>query len=141
MGVVDDARDSLRTSDDPDKYVISDTHNDDGKRIGVINSEHVREVLREYPEACRVFEMVTGAGHEHVVGERRYTQAEHAGRVETEPEQLVRDLTGDDHRCRVRLDTTGPQLVTISRDAVRAQIEVDDSVVCWVPPTGDAQSG
>ena len=139
-GVVDDARDSSRESDGPEKYVVTDTWYDDGKRIGAVDPERVRELLRKCPDASRVFEMVTGAGHEHAVGEAVYTQAEHAGRVETDPERLIRDLTGDDHSCRVRLDTTGPQLVTVSRDAVRGQIEVDDSVVCWVPPPGDARS-
>lgn len=140
MGVVDDARDSLRSNSEPDKYVIADTWRDDHKHFGVIEPKHVRHVLREYPGACRTFKMVTWAGHEHVAGDRTYTRAEHAGRVEVDSERIVETLSDGEYTCRVRLDTSDPQLVAIENERTEAEIEVDDSIVCWVPRMEDRES-
>lgn len=135
MGAVDDLRDSLRENDGPDTYVVSKTRREGDTHVGEVEPQRLRELLREYPDACRVFEMVTGAGHEHpVAGDGDYSRAEHAGRVETDPEPVITDLSNGAYSCRVRFDTSDPQLATVTNGTTRAQVEIDDTVARLVPP-------
>lgn len=141
MGVVDDLRNGLTEDSDADLYVVTETRYDGSDHLATIDPARVRELLREYPDACRAFRIANGAGYDHSPSvNRTYSQAEHAGRVETDVAAIADEIS--DHRtvCSVRLDTTDPQLVTIEDDTVRAQIEIDDSVVRWVPPVDNPQT-
>lgn len=135
MGVTDDILDDTQGGGEPDTFVVSETRYEDGNYVGEVERDRVRRLLREYADACRVFRIIAGASHEgSAAGRDTYSRAEHAGRVEVEAASAVDDIVGGRYGCRVRFDTSAPQLATVTDGTVRAQIEIDDAVVRFVPP-------
>lgn len=135
MGTTNKHLDSTVQRDgDPDTYAVQDVRREEDTMVGTVPADVLEELLESYPEACRVFDVREHVGYGHPSDRGpSYTTKEHAGRVESDLETLRADLT-DDYTGRVRLDTTDPQLVKVSNGISRAQIELDDSIVRFVPP-------
>lgn len=140
MGVVDDVRDTFRGGGNTDTYPVSETVHREGNHVGTFPPETLRELVAEHPGACRTFEMISGAGYEDPNENAvDVSQAEHAGRVEIDAGEILNGLSGESCSCRVRLDTSDPQLVTVVDDTGTKQVEIDDAVARLTPPADDAR--
>ena len=138
MGVGDDVRDESASRGGTDTYTASDTRRGQGTEVGVLAPETLQELIEEHPDACRAFQITSGDGYvdpSRVDG--GLSRAEHAGRIEIDPEAIVSNLSEDLCSCQVRLDTSAPQLVTVTETSGRKEVEIDDRVVRIVPPSSD----
>lgn len=142
MGVVDDLRNGMVADSDPDLYVVEETQIEGDTDAAAIEPRRLREMIREYPEACRVFRITNGRGYDHSVSaDDAYTRAEHSGRIETDARSAADAITDECSRCSVRLDTSDPQLAAVESATTRLEVEIDDAIVRWVPPVNDPQNG
>jgi len=140
MGVVDDVRDTFRGSGDTDTYPVSETVRREGNHVGTFPPETLRELVAEHPGACRTFEMITGTGYEDPDKNAiDVSQAEHAGRVEIDARAILDGLSSESCSCRVRLDTSDPQLVTVVDNTGTKQVEIDDAVARLTTPADDTR--
>lgn len=138
MGVVDDVRNSFERGRDVDTYTVSETIHEGDDHIGTFHHKTLRELVEEHPDACRAFKMISGAGYEDPNKDTgNVSQAEHSGRVEIDPSDVLDDLLTESCSCRVRLDTSNPQLVTAVGNNTK-QIEIDDAVARFIPSTSDS---
>lgn len=141
MGVVDDVRDTIRGTGGTDTYPVSETARREGNHVGTFPAETLRDLVEEHPDACRAFEMISGTGYEDPsTNISDVSQAEHAGRVEVDAGEVLDSLSSESCSCRVRLDTSDPQLVTIDDNTGTKQVEIDDAVARLTPPTDDPAS-
>lgn len=142
MGAVDDLKNKFIQGDDISTYPVSETVRREQNHVGTFPPETLREILKKHSDACRVFKMITGAGYEDPSKNATdMSQAEHAGRVEIEPEAILDALSSESCSCRVRLDTSNPQLVTVSGQAGTRQIEIDDGIIRFTPPMDNSRGG
>lgn len=138
MGVVDDVHDGFVRDGGADTYSVSDTRRGRDTAVGVLPPETLQQLIEEHPDACRAFQMTSGDGYvdpSRVDGD--LSRAEHAGRIEIEPEELLGSLSSELCSCQVRLDTSAPQLVTVTESSGRKEIEIDDTVARIVSPPSD----
>lgn len=141
MGTVDDPHSGLTGDGTPDTYAVSDTRRGEGTEIGVAPPERVQELIEEHPDACRAFQIKSAAGYvDPNEINSDLLQAEHAGRIEIDPERITDALSGELCSCQVRLDTSDPQLVTVAESSSEKQVEIDDAIARFTPPTSNEQA-
>jgi len=142
MGIVDDVRDSFERASDTDTYSVSETTHQGQTHVGTFPPETLQELIQNHSDACRAFEMITGTGYEDPSKDAgSVSQAEHSGRIEIDPRNIIDDLSNESCSCQVRLDTSNPQLVTVTDDTGTKEIEIDNAVARLTPPTGDSRGG
>lgn len=141
MRIVDDLSDRMEANSATDTYTVSDTRRGEGTEIGVIPPKKLRELINEHSDACRAFQMRSNSGYVDPSKTRDgLSQGEHAGRIEIDPKEITDSLSAEACSCQVRLDTSDPQLVTVTENSGHKEVEINDSVARFVRPINDEQA-